>query len=1006
MNRKLLMIFVLMLTLTLKIAAQDRIISGKVTSSEDGAVLPGVSVSVKGTSKGTTTGADGSYKISVPNSATLSFSFVGFIKQDVSVGTKTIVNVALVQDFTDIEEVVVVGYGTTKKQNLTASQANISGKALEGKPGGSTFDNLLQGKAAGLQITSVNGRPSGQSFIRIRGEGSLSAGSQPLVVIDGVPVSNSEAQGGINILNTLNPNEIEDVQVLKDASSAAIYGSRGANGVILVTTKQGKKGLPKLTYSFQAGYSEKTPDNFKMMTFDEKLRYEKELGYTNQYFQENGVDDITTLTDAQYQTELAKLTAGKTDWFKTLLQKGQLRTHRFGISGANDSFSYNIGFQNSKIGGIVNGSNSDLNTGRLNLEYRASKWLKTGSNIQFSTIQTNEQRDRYNVQNPFYAIYAYNAYEPEYNTDGSYNLTANGFSISEAIKNNTENQKIVSGLGSFYLALTPIKDLEVRSQIGLTLTDYAREYYIKPNSILDQYVGDPSARGSKTDNGFQNFNYVFTNTATYTKSIDNTHNFKVLGGIEFTRDRVSSYSLSSKGFPSDKVSTQDNASTPTGATTGKQDWALYSLFGRINYDFNQKYFLDLSARRDGSSRFGKNNRYGLFGAVSAGWHLEKEAFIQDLTFINSLKLRASYGITGNDRIGNYTSLGLYRYSSYGLTSATFPSQVDNPDLTWEKLAATDIGIDFSILNNRLYGTVDWYNKNNSSLLYDRPLSATTGFQVRTENVGAVQNRGMEFTVGYKIIDTKDLKWDVNVNYSINKNKVTALTEDELNRPGGLSKLKIGQPIDVYFMTRYAGVNPQTGAQQFYSKTGEVVEQYLASDAVILEGKSRLATRFGNFHTDISYKGISLGADLYYSGGNYIYNSMWNDLTSDGESIYNNQAADALNYWKKPGDTGVLPVPTGISYTTDRYLQKGDFIRLRNVTLGYTIPSSITRKAKIQSVRIYAQAQNWWYHAFEAKGDPEVGFGQAESTGGQTVGLFRGYSYPVTRQLTFGIDLTF
>ncbi|MEA5256651.1 TonB-dependent receptor [Arcicella aquatica] len=1002
MNRKLLMIFVLMLTLTLKIAAQDRIISGKVTSSEDGAILPGVSVSVKGTSRGITTGADGSYKINVPNNAKIIFGFVGFIKQEVIVGTKTIIDVALVQDVTDIEEVVVVGYGTTKKQNLTASQANISGKALEGKPGGTSFDNLLQGKAAGLQIIAINGRPSGQSFIRIRGESSLSAGSQPLVVIDGVPVGNSEAQGGINILNTINPNEIEDVQVLKDASSAAIYGSRGAGGVILVTTKQGKKGLPKITYSFQAGYSEKTPDNFKMMTFDEKLRYEKDLGYTNGYFQ----DDVTTMTDAEYQTEVTRLSAGKTDWFKTLLQKGQLRTHRFGISGANDSFSYNISLQSSNVGGLVNGSNSDVKGGRVNLEYRANKWLKTGSNLQFASIQTNEQRDRYNVQNPFYAIYAYNPYEPEFNDDGTYNLTANGFSISEAIVNNTEKQTIVNGLGSFYLTLTPIKNLDIRSQIGLIYTDYYREYFIKPNSILDQYVGDPAARGSKTDNGSQGFNYVFTNTATYSKSIDNTHNFKVLGGIEFTRDRARAFSLSTKGYPSDKVNTQDNASTPTGATTSKSDWALYSLFGRINYDFNQKYFIDFSGRRDGSSRFGANNRYGLFGAVSAGWHLDKESFIQDLTFINSLKLRASYGLTGNDRIGNYTSLGLYRYSSYGLTSATFPSQVANPDLTWEKQTATDIGLDFSVMNNRLYGTIDWYTKKSSSLLYERPLSTTTGFQSRIENVGAVQNRGVELTVGYKIIDNKDFKWDVNVNYSINKNKVTALTEDGIIRPGGLSKLQIGQPVDVYFMTRYAGVNSATGAQQFYNVNGEVVENYSPSDAVILEGKSRLATRFGNFHTDISYKGISLGADLYYSGGNYIFNSMWNDLTSDGEYIYNNQAADALNYWKKPGDTGVLPVPTGISYTTDRYLQKGDFIRLRNVTLGYTIPSSITKKAKIQSVRIYAQAQNWWYYAFEAKGDPEVGFGQAESTGGQTQGLFRGYSYPVTRQLTFGIDLTF
>ena len=1005
MKRKLLMIIGIMLTAFFQIIAQDRVITGKVTT-DDGSALPGVSISVKGTSRGTTTGSDGTYKISVPNNATIGYSFVGFTKQELKIGAKTVVDILMASDVSDLEEVVVVGYGTVKKQNLTSAQSNISGKALADRPGGTSFENLLQGKAAGVQITAVNGRPSGQSFVRIRGEGSLSAGSQPLIVIDGVAVANSEAQGGINILNTLDPNQIEDIQILKDASSAAIYGSRGANGVMLVTTKQGKKGTPKFTYSYQGGYSEKTPDNFTMMNFDEKLRYEKEQGYTNGYFNDNGVDDITKLTDAQYQSEVQKLQVGKTDWFSTLLQRGKLQTHRLGISGATDAFSYNIGVNSSKVDGISKGSESDVKAGRMNLEYRGAKWFKTGANIQFATIQTNELRDRYNVQNPFYAVYTYNPYEPEYNTDGTYNTTVNGFSISEAIQNNPEKQTTVVGLGSIFVAFTPIKDLEVRSQIGLTYSDYYRESFIKPNSILDQYVGDPTARGSKTDNGFQNFNYVFTNTATFSKSIDNTHNFKLLAGIEFTRDRVRSFSLTSKGFPSDKVNTQDNASAPVSATTGKQDWALYSLFGRLNYDFNQKYFVDFSVRRDGSSRFGINNRFGLFGSASAGWHLDKEEFIKDLTFINALKIRASYGTTGNDRIGNYTSLGLYRYNSYGLTSATLPSQVANPDLTWEKLAATDIGLDFAIFKSRITGTIDFYNKDNSALIYDRPLSRTTGFQIRTENVGAVQNSGIELGLGYKIIQGKDFNWDVNLNYTVNRNKVTQLTEDEVIRTGGLSKLKIGQPIDVYFMTRYAGVNSQTGKQQFLSKEGNITETYLASDAVILEGKSRLATRFGNFNTNISYKGISLGIDVYYSGGNYIFNSQWQDLTSDGEGITGNQAVDAFNYWKKPGDTGVLPAPSGINYTTDRYLQKGDFIRLRNVTLGYSLPLNIIKKAKMQNVRVYGQLQNWLYYAFEAKGDPEVGFGQAESGGGQTLGLFRGYSYPVTRQLTFGIDITF
>jgi TonB-linked SusC/RagA family outer membrane protein len=1015
MNRKLLMSLFLMFSLVVQVLAQDRIVTGKVTSGEDGSALPGVTVSVKGTSKGSTSIADGTYKISVPNQAILIFSFVGFSKQEVSVGSRTQINVEMKSDVSDLEEVVVVGYGTAKKQNLTSSQANVSGKSLENRPAGLSTDNLLQGKAAGVQVSTLSGRPTSSAFIRIRGESTLTAGSQPLIVIDGVPVANSEGAAGagnVNILNTINPNDIEDIQVLKDASSASIYGSRGANGVLLITTKQGKKGLPKITYGFQTGYSERTPDNFKLMTLEEKLQYEKDLGFANDYIQtymdDKGYADIADVPQGELTKLWGELKGSETDWGKTLLRKAQLTTHRVGISGATDAFSYNFSAQNANAEGLAKGSDSYVKAVRLNTEYRGAKWIKTGLNIQFANVKTNELRDRYNVQNPFYAIYTYNPYEPERNSDGSFNLTHQGFSISEAIENNTEILKINAGSGSAFVAVTPVKDIELRSQIGSYFGSTSREYFLKPNSILDQYVGDPNARGSKTDNGAVNFNYVFTNTVTYTKSINNTHNFKGLGGIEFTKDQVSTYALTSKGFPSDKVSTQDNASTPVSATTFKADWALYSLFGRMNYDYNQTYFMDMSIRRDGSSRFGINNRYGTFGAISGGVHLEKLSFMQDLTWLSSLKIRASYGTAGNDRIGNYTSLGLLRYNSYGLTSATFPSQVPNSDLTWEKQASTDIGVDFAILKNRISGTVDFYNKESSSLLFDRPLSRTTGFQTRTENIGAVKNSGIEMALSYKVIQTKDFTFDLSANYSINTNKVVTLTEDDIIRTGGLTKIKIGEAIDTYYMVRYAGVDPTNGKQQFLNKDGVITNTYSAGDAVLLAGKSRLATRFGNVNATINYKGIGLSADVYYSGGNYVMNYQYQELTSDGENVISNNAADALNYWKKAGDTGVLPDPKQLyqSFNTDRYLQKGDFFRLRNVTLSYNLPSKILSKAKIQNLRIYGQAQNWLYFGTEMKGDPEVGFGTAESTGGQTFGLFKGFSYPQTRQLTFGVDITF
>ncbi|RXK50804.1 SusC/RagA family TonB-linked outer membrane protein [Aquirufa rosea] len=1010
MKRKLLFSLGMMLLWIVPVLAQDQVISGKVSSSEDGSALPGVSVSIKGSSRGITTGSDGSYRLSVPGkNAVLSFTFVGFAKQEVSVGNKTVIDVSLVPEASSLEEVVVIGYGTAKKQNLTGAQVNVSSKALENKPV-TSFENLLQGKAAGVQVTAQNGRPGAPAFIRIRGEGTLTAGAQPLIVVDGVPTANSEGSiGSVNVLSSLNPNDIEDISVLKDASSAAIYGSRGANGVILVTTKKGKKGNAKVTLSTSYGINEKTPDNFQMMNMRQKLEYERDLDYANEYVDAAGITSPASASQADLDKVWASLESKKTDWFNTLLRKGMNQITRLGVSGASDVFTYNVSLENQINEGIFKLA-SDLwrKQGRVNVEFKPNNWAKIGTNINFSNIKTNEVRDRYNAQNPAFAIYAYNPYEPERLADGSFNLTHQGFPISEALENNPESLTTNTGLSSAYLSLTPIKNFEFRSQAGVTWVDYYRESYVKPNSVLDQYVGDPAARGSKTDNGYQSFNYVFSNTINYNNTIADKHNIRALVGVEYTNDNYRSFSFSTKGFPNGKVSTQDNASTPVSATSAKTDWALFSLFGRVGYDFNQKYFLDASIRRDGSSRFGVDNRYGLFGSVSAGWELTKESFMEDLTFVNQLKLRGSYGTSGNDRIGNYTSLGLYRYSSYGTSSATFPSQLPNPSLTWEKSASANVGIDFALLKNKLTGTVDYYQRKTSNLLFDRPVSSTTGFSSRTENVGAVENSGIELTLNYKIIQTKDLYWDISANFTNNNNKVLELTEDNLNRSGGVSKLKIGEPIDVYYLNRYVGVNKETGAPIYLDKNGSNTETWSAGDAVILSGKSRQIKYFGGLATSVTYKGVTLSADAVYQGGHYVLNYRWQDLTSDGENVYQNQAVDALNYWKKAGDVNVLPDPRKLyqSFSSDRFLQKGDYIRLRNVTVAYNLPSNWVKKAKMQSVRVYAQAQNWLYWAPEFKGDPEVGFGQAESTGGTVQGLFSAYSYPQTRTVNVGLDITF
>jgi TonB-linked SusC/RagA family outer membrane protein len=1015
MQKKLLMLFLSGL-FACSAFAQGRRITGKVTGASDGLTLPGVNVRVKGSTIGTQTNNNGVYELTVADNATLVFSFIGYANQEVVVGQRTEINVSLALDAKQLSEIVVTGYQTKTKISNSSSISTVSGKEVTDRPTPS-IDNLLQGKAAGVQVTTQNGKPGSNAYIRIRGTGSANGSSEPLLVVDGVQIPDNQAP---QVYNTLNANDIQSINVLKDAASVSLYGARGSNGVILITTKTGAESESHVTYSFQYGTNKKLPDNFTLMSPAQKLQYEYDLGYENSdftsYLQSNNFPESATLfniTNAQRQAGWNSLIKQSHNWENDILRTGHVMQHQIVVSGHEGKTNYYFSFQKYDADGITVGSDFNRYTGKINLSTQVKPWFTLSNNLSLGTFSTNELRDIYNAQNPFVAMYSYNPYEPVYNKDGTYNLTSQGFPVLEAIKNNPEFQRYINGYNTTTLDFHPIKGLNVSSQFGMTLNDYKRSYFVKPGSILDGYIGDPTNPGSKTDNGSTEFGYDWVNKAIYKFNIGSDHHFSALAVQEFQKDQFTSYSLSKKGFASGDLGTQDNGAANDGNNrTTRSIWTLASLLGELDYNYKEKYYVTGSIRRDGSSRFGANDKYGNFYAASASWLLSQEEFLKPLTWINVLKLRGSIGTAGNFAgLGNYQSLNLYTYGRYDSQIAAYPIQIPNPDLTWEKKLKRDIGIDFELFDGRVSGALDYYNEHTSALLFSVPVSSTTGFSSVVKNVGAMTNKGLDAAINVDVVRYKGLKWSVYGNINYNKNNVTELYNGatEVDDPNNLGAVKPGYAINTFKLVRYAGVNPQTGAAQYFDKNGAITENYSSDDAVLLKGKSPNPKFFGGFGTNVNYKGIELSGDFTYTLGNYVFNYNKETLVSWGGGVYTAQATDALNYWKKPGDTNVLPKAdaNAVTYDTDLYLQKASYIRLRNVTLAYTLPKEITQKFKVQSLKVFVTGQNLLTinpdHFF---GDPEVGVGSAESFTTTIPGQATLFSYPNTRQFTFGVNVTF
>jgi TonB-linked SusC/RagA family outer membrane protein len=1013
--KKALLLWLLIAMSVVHAIAQSRTISGRV-ADENGSPLPSASVSVKGTRIGTMTDAQGNYTLTVPENvkaSQLTVSIVGYGSTTVSLANAA--QVVLKASSEDIAEVVVVGYQTIKRADLTSAASTVGGKEVANKPIPS-FTQLLQGKSPGLQITGASGRPGNNAYIRVRGQGSISASSEPIIVLDGNIVPSS-------VYSSISPDDIADVTVLKDAAATAIYGSRGSNGVLIVSTKKGKGGQPVVSYGFQYGINDALKlKNLSLMDAMQKLQYE----YAGGYYSANGILDsmianriasgefpenseLNTLTDAQ-RNQLWTLAAsrGAGDWRKHMLPTGHLKRHELSVSGSSDKFNYYLSALKTDNDGVVYGNYFNQIGGRLNIEYRPHDWLKLGTNMNIIDTRTNSIRELFNGQAASASSLLLNPYEPLLGSDGKYNLTSLGQNAMETTDRNPNKLNPTAYFGTFYAQVNPIPHLTLKTQLGLTYYTLFQEYYLQPGS----YLADVLGYNQKRDNGARNFRYIYTNTANWQQTFNEKHSINILAGMEFNKDKLYTFSLTSRGFPTSSVNTLENGATPTQATSSRSDWAVISYFGSAQYDYEKKYFINVSGRIDGSSRFGKNNRFANFGAVGLAWDVKNEEFLKDNAIISALKLRGSYGTSGNDNFGNYLSLGTSALNvSYNGQPAASPGTLASPNLTWEKSKQTDLGLDFGFLYDRITGTIDVYNRKTSSLLYNVNVSLTSGFPNVAGNVGGLQNKGIELSLSGDIIRKKDLTWTVGATYSYVKNKVTELYSD--NTPaansGSLSFLKVGEPLFVYKMVRWAGVNSETGKEEYYTLDGHTTDVFSASNAVILSGKSPLPKYYGSITTNVNYKGLDLSAQLYYSGGNYIMNYVYQTGASAGESITNEQFTEALDYWKKPGDKVRYPNLTdptqNATYDTDKWLEKGNYVTLRDVTLGYNFNEKLLSRTRfIKGLRVYAQGTNLLlftkYH-----GLPEIGEANGEST---TVnpGTYSLYSYPQFRSFTFGLNVKF
>ena len=972
--------------------AQESTLSGKVTDM-GGLPIPGANIIVKGTTISAQTGFDGDFVINAKRGQILIVSFVGMKTIEVPASPSMVIKLG--DSSNQLETVVVVGYGTQSKKKLTDNIARVTAKDIQQIPV-SNVQNALVGKLAGVQITQTNGKVDGGINIRVRGAASISAGTQPLYVLDGIPlVTTDESSNGAptNPLLTLSPNEIESIDVLKDASSAAIYGARGANGVVLITTKRGKEGKGTFSINLSQGVSQATHKR-KWLNADQYIELFTEASI-------NGLGDAVEAEDTF--DFLAQGTDWRnrevnTDWQDTAFQDGFNTDADFSVSGGDAKTKYFLsGAYNNTTGIIINNALERV-TARTNVSHKISDRFTAGMNLSFSRSEIDRIQDDKSFTTPLQAV-AQSPLSPARLADGTANPNTLYANYLLAMDNTFWKTIMRRVTGKVYGELKIIPSLKANSDFSYDLLSQTEDAWYGKNSPFMATDGEAYATS------VNNETYIYSNYLTFDKTFGEKHNINAVAGMEFNKFNRRFQSVTSIYFPNDSFQTIDGGAEVNAGSGNQTDYTFVSQFGRLTYSYDNKYILKASIRRDGSSRFGKNERFGSFPAFSAGWIISEENFLKDNATVTFLKLKGSWGKLGNAELGNFASRQLYESKPYNLKSGLSFSQAGNDNLTWEKSTQIDFGVEFGLLN-RISVEADYYKKNTNGLLFKVPLSISSGASTINQNIGEVQSSGVEFTLNTKNIDSDNLKWNTSFNITTNESKVVSMPNNNKDIVTTFTINRVGENISSFYLVEYAGVDSANGDALFVKNTPNTdgsldkstTNDY--SEAKRVVSGNPFPTLMAGLTNTMNYKGIDFSFTFQGEWGASIYNSA-GKYQSVSADYFDNQTTDQLKRWQKPGD--ITNVPQARLYGSNgtgestRFLDKTDFVRLRNLTIGYSLSGNAIKELGMSSVRLYATGVNLLTFTNYNGYDPEA---RRDDTGiGEEF-----YSTPPARTIALGVNI--
>ncbi len=988
--RKLLFVLVGMVFAVSPLFAQ-RTVSGKVTD-EKNAPISNASVVAKGTQVGTVTKDDGSFSLNVPSGVhILVISAVGMDAQEVNIEGKTNIEVILKLTNKSLEEVVVVAYGTQKKSDVTAAIGRVSGDKVANVPLSSP-DQMLQGKIAGLQTSTFSGQPGANQQIRIRGTGSYSVSAQPLYVIDGIQINSgdlSRLTTTSNVLANINSDDIESITILKDAAATAIYGSRGGNGVILITTKKGRAGKTQFNFSTEIGSNKlgDIPLAAKPLNAQQWMMLYKE-SYLNAGGTPSGLaNNLAGFGDTTGATDI--------DWLNQVTRAGTQQQYNISASGGDEKTKFYVSGGYFKQLASTIGSDLTRYSAVVNLDHNATKKLSFA--LRLEPTYTKEDAPLSNgsqFANPILTAFFLRPLQNPYNPDGSLNISNASKDFSSVYnpvyiaQNDIHSLGTFSGIGSAQAKYNILNNLSFTSKMGLQFTTLEEFYYNNPNH------GDGKAANGRGYTYYSRyFLYDFVNQLDYHANLDKNKTLTLDAKVATEAILSKGYFISaqSQNYSTPRLPLSTNASSVTQGSATASDYSFNSSFGNLSLNYKGKYIVAGTLRRDGSSRFGINNQFGTFPSGSFAWNVSKENFFEKINFINDLKLRASYGSAGNAELANYGAKQTFGFgANYNNNPGGTFNTLGNVSLTWEKDNQFDFGFDLSMAKNRVNMIVDFYNRISSGLLFGVPISQVSGFATITENVGKLQNKGVEITINATPISLKDFTWDISWNFTHNTNRLKTLPPGQTQIINGQFLVKPGVDINTWYMRQWAGVDPANGNPLWYLDSSKTTTtSYYSTGATqaqrVNTGKVADPKYFGGVSNTFTYKNFVLAADLYYNFGNYVWDQWGSFLTDETNPTYGKYSV-GLQRWQKPGDiTNVPKLYYGSTNTSSaqnsasdavstRYLYKGDFLRLRNISIGYKLSKELISKFNLNSFYFYVRGTNLWTKTYDKNLtiDPEQG----------------------------------